>query len=88
MSDDLISPYEHVISTEFDGGEGVLVDLRTKKYFQLNESGMLIWRGLENGRTLSEIVSDLTDTYEVSAESANASFDRFVSSLKASRLVQ
>jgi hypothetical protein len=40
-------PYEHVIFTDLDGLEGVLVDLNTKKYYHLNESASLIWRGLE-----------------------------------------
>jgi hypothetical protein len=88
MNNDLISPYDHVVSTEFEGGEGVLVDLRTKKYFQLNESAMVIWRGLENGKDFNAIVSDLVDIYDVSADSARASVDRFLSGLKSNRLAQ
>ena len=38
---------EHVVFSEFDGGESVLVDLRTKRYYQLNETATLVWRCLE-----------------------------------------
>ena len=34
MSTTGLLPHEHVVFTEFDAGEGILVDLNTKKYFQ------------------------------------------------------
>ena len=56
MSTTGLQPHEHVVFTEFDAGEGILVDLNTKKYFQLNETGTLVWRGLERNQTLEEII--------------------------------
>lgn len=58
-------PQEHVVFTEFDGGEGVLVDLNTKKYFQLNETAVVVWRGLEESLSLEEIVGRITNAYDV-----------------------
>ena len=81
-------PQEHVVFTEFDAGEGILVDLNTKKYFQLNETGMLVWRGLERGQTLEEIVAEMTAAYEVTAEHAAASVGRLMGNLRAFRLVR
>ena len=52
-------PGKHVVVTDFDGGEGILVDLNTKKYFQLNETAMVVWKGLEQGKTVGEIVDDI-----------------------------
>ena len=51
MSTFELVPHEHVVFTEFDAGEGVLVDLNTKKYFRLNETALIVWRGLEKNRT-------------------------------------
>ena len=51
---------KHVVVTDFDGGEGILVDLNTKRYFQLNETAMIVWRGLEQGKSINEIVLDVT----------------------------
>ena len=58
-------PQEHVVLTEFEGGEGVLVDLNTKKYFQLNETAVVVWRGLEESLSLEEIVGRITNAYDV-----------------------
>lgn len=65
MSATGLVPHEHVVFTEFDAGEGVLVDLNTKKYFQLNETAAVVWRGLEDGLSLEEIVGRITSAYEV-----------------------
>jgi hypothetical protein len=81
-------PHEHVVFTEFDGGEGLLVDLDTKKYFQLNPTATLVWRGLEGGKTLEEIVGDMTAEYEVSPEHAARSVRRLLGGLQDFRLVR
>jgi hypothetical protein len=81
-------PHEHVVFTEFDAGEGILVDLNTKKYFQLNETGTLVWRGLEQKRTLEEIVGEITAAYEVTPEHASESVRKLLDNLRAFRLVR
>ncbi len=42
----------------------------TKQYYRLNETGALIWRGLENGNTIEDIVSEMQTHYEVTREHA------------------
>ena len=68
-------PFEHVIFTDLDGLEGVLVDLNTKKYYQLNETASLIWRGLEKRLSVSHIARQLAENYDVT-------MDRAVSSIR------
>ncbi len=63
---------DHIILTEFDDGAGVLIDVRRKRYFQLNETALLIWRGIEQGLDLSQIIQQVTDVYDVSAEEISA----------------
>lgn len=60
----------HVIFTEFNGQDGVLMDLNTYQYFKLNETGTLVWRALEAGTTHAELVALLTREYQVTAEEA------------------
>jgi hypothetical protein len=60
----------------FDEGEGVLVDLNVKRYYQLNETAMFIWQRLEKRVPPREIVADLLETYEVSLEHATASVEQ------------
>ena len=61
-----LTPGKHVVATDFDGGEGILVDLNTKKYYQLNETAMIVWRGLEQGKTTTEIaaVERIVDNFQ------------------------
>ena len=80
-------PHENIISTEFDGGEGVLVDLNTKRYYQLNETAMMVWRCLENGLTEAEIVRAMASTYEVAPEHAAVSVARLLQNLNAHKLI-
>jgi len=87
MSATKLSPGKHVVVTDFDGGEGILVDLNTKKYYQLNETAMVVWKGLEKGKTLSEIVADITSSYEVGPEQATLSVQRIVDNFQSYKLV-
>ena len=81
-------PHEHVVFTEFDEGEGILVDLNTKKYFQLNETAVIVWRGLEKNKPLDEIVSEIVKTYEISVEHATESVRKLLDNLRAYKLVR
>ena len=83
---DLI-PGKHVVATDFDGGEGILVDLNTKKYYQMNETAMVVWKGLENGKSMDEIVADITSTYEVPADKATLSVQRIVDNFQTYKLL-
>lgn len=87
MSQSIPAPHEHVVFTEFDGNEAVLVDLNSKRYYTLNETAMIIWRGLERKRTREEIIREMTDAYDVTPEHAAASLDKLVASLQARKLI-
>ncbi|HEX6718858.1 MAG TPA: PqqD family protein [Pyrinomonadaceae bacterium] len=87
MSSSNLVPGKHVVATDFDGGEGILVDLNTKKYYQLNETAMVVWKGLENGKTVAEIVADITANYEVAPERAILSVQRIVDNFQTYKLV-
>jgi coenzyme PQQ synthesis protein D (PqqD) len=83
----MITTGKHVVVTDFDGGEGILVDLNTKRYFQLNETAMVVWKGLEQGKTIGEIVADFTSSYEVETDRATVSVKRLVDSFQTYKLV-
>ena len=81
-------PHDHVVFTDFEGGEGVLVDLNTKRYYTLNETAALIWRALEQGLASDEIVRQLTEAYDVTPEHAAASLEQTLSTLRARQLLR
>jgi len=78
---------KHVVVTDFDGGEGILVDLNTKRYYQLNETAMIVWRGLEQGKSIGEIVADFMSSYEVEPDRAMLSVQRLLDSFQIYKLV-
>jgi hypothetical protein len=81
-------PHEHIVSTEFEDGEGVLVDLNSKHYYQLNETAMLVWRGLEDGQSLPEIIGKMTAAYDVTEEHAAASVEKILEDFESRNLVE
>ena len=81
------SPHEHVIFTDLDGLEGVLVDLNTRKYYQLNETASLVWRGLEKRLPLDHIAREMTERYDVTLERAKSSVEKALYHFRAQNLV-
>ena len=88
MNSDNLIPGKHVVVTDFDGGEGILVDLNTKKYFQLNETAMVVWKGLEQGKTVGEIAGDITAQYEVALDNATRSVERILDNFQSYKLLR
>ncbi len=81
------TPHDHIVFTEFEGEEGILVDLNSKKYYQLNETAMMIWKGLEQGISFDEIVNQLVATYEINAPDALRNVEAAVGQLESYNLV-
>jgi len=82
------APHDHIVFTEFDDSEGILVDLNTKKYYQLNETAMLIWKGLEKGLGTSEIADQISDNYEITPSDAQRNVDEIVEKFQMYSLVR
>jgi hypothetical protein len=81
MSTLLLKPQDHVIFSDLDDGEGVLVDLNAKRYYTLNETAIFVWRRLEKRLHAEEIARELADSYEVSPERAAASVKHLLAEL-------
>jgi hypothetical protein len=81
-------PHAHIVATQLDHGDGVLVDLNTKRYYQLNETAMMIWRALENGHPLDQIIAEIMAVYKVDHEHAVTSAQRLLKEFHERRLVR
>lgn len=88
MNEPLPAPHEHIVATEFEGGEGVLVDLNAKRYYKLNETAMLVWRGLEKGDSFEQLLNEMTGIYDVTREHAARSIEKILLDLQTSQLVR
>jgi len=82
-----LTPYDHIVFTEFDGTEGILVDLNAKKYYQLNETATLIWKSVANRAPIVEIANSLVASYDVTPEDAERNVQSLVQQLQDYKLI-
>jgi len=82
-----MTPGDHIVCTEFDGGEGILVDLNTKRYYELNETALLVWKGLEKGLAVDDIVAEVTAEYDVPVDHARSSVTNLIARLRSYKLL-
>ena len=89
-ADDEIRPSSACLLTELGDGPGVLLDLDTKFYFTLNETGVVAWKRLvEAGTgTTDTLAAALTETFEVTLAQATEDVRTLVGELVAAGLVR
>ncbi len=75
-----------VACTELDDG-AVLLDLDTKYYYNLNETGLRIWQFMEESQNLTAIADKLSNEYEVDLERVRASVLKLVEDLENEGLI-
>jgi hypothetical protein len=66
----------------------VVLDMRSNRYFTLNETGAFVWGLLERGATESEIVERVTEEFEVAAAEAEAAVRELLDTLRERQLVE
>lgn len=77
---------DDVVSTAVEGG-AVLLNLTSKRYFSLNETGCMIWEGVRDGLSREGIVAALVERHEVSPETCRIAVDRLLSDLASRQLL-
>ena len=75
-----------ILCTELDE-EAVLLDLKTKCYFGLNEVALHIWNLTDGKRSVSEMVDEICEKFEVDSPAALKSVVGFLSKLSENNLV-
>jgi len=65
----------------------VLLNLRTKRYFSLNETGTRVWELLVAGRTEEEIVRAMTQEYDVVEGEARRETAQVIAALRDNELI-
>ncbi|RJQ18904.1 MAG: PqqD family protein [Nitrospiraceae bacterium] len=76
-----------VVCTGLDDG-GILLDLDTKYYFVLNETGLRIWQLMDECRTSAQIVHNLVNEYEVDEGKASGSVQALMQELERNGLIK
>lgn len=80
-------PNPNVVSTELDDAESVLLDLNTRRYYTLNETGVVIWQQLKDGKSIREVAVAVASRFDITADEATTFVEVFVSSLEQEGLV-
>ncbi|HOS92051.1 MAG TPA: PqqD family peptide modification chaperone [Armatimonadota bacterium] len=73
--DSHLRPKPDVIVTDLDD-EAVLLDMEAKRYFGLNDTGLVVWRTVAQGGTPGDAASALVREFEVTeAEALESTLD-------------
>jgi hypothetical protein len=75
-----------LFATLSDGA--VVLDIQTKQYFSLNETGARVWALIREGREVADIISTLLTEYDVTREAACEAVTSLVSSLVGEKLIE
>ena len=75
-----------LFATLSDGA--VVLDIQTKKYFSLNETGARVWALIREGLDIEGIISALLTEYDVTRESAEQAVTSLVESLAGEKLIE
>lgn len=81
------APRDDVLAAHLDG-EAVLLDMDSKDYFRLNDTAAFVWKRLERGMGLGEIVAELCSEYDVEEEQAQAAVERLLEELRSRGLLE
>ncbi len=75
-----------LFATLSDGA--VVLDIQTKQYFSLNETGARVWALIREGREVADIISTLLTEYDVTRETADDAVTSLVRSLVGEKLIE
>lgn len=87
-SDTRYRPSPEVVDTTLPNGEVVLLQLATRSYYTLNQTGSQIWQLLARQLSIDEICGALGEKYDVTPDEARASVSELLSRLAEAQLAQ
>jgi hypothetical protein len=85
--DTRLRPNASEVAAKVMDGEAILINLSNGMYYNMEQVGGVIWESIEAGHSLREIVSAVTERYEVASERALADVERVAGELLREKLV-
>ena len=70
------------------GKTGILLDLRTGDYFEVDEIALAIWRMLDGKSSVDQLVDKLTKRYAASPKTIEKDVTQFIAELKKRKLIE
>ena len=80
--------HENAVFTRLGEDSGTILNLATKRYYSLNETGIRIWELIEEGRGRAAIAESLAQEFEVDVLMADRRVETFVGELLSEGLLQ
>jgi hypothetical protein len=77
----------NVVASTLPNGEMVLLQLDTKQYYSLNQTGALIWKHMDHSATLAVMSQTLVEQFDVTAEAAGEAVRELIEDLKSHKLI-
>lgn len=71
-----------ILFADLDENEAVVLNLESKSYYKLNETGRWIWLRLADGRSPQEAAQELSRAFEVPIDDALGDVAAFVETLR------
>jgi hypothetical protein len=78
---------DHWVGTQIDDAF-VMLDFEGGTYVSLNKTATDVWNALEQPTSAENIVSVLTERYDVSSDQCAAAVDRVLTDFQTKRLIQ
>ena len=80
---------DSVVFTDLDDGTGVLLELDSKVYFSLNETGTFLWQECEDKEKVSvhALIERVCEEFEVETSRATDDVEGFIASLVDQKLI-
>lgn len=82
-----LRPAANAVFRPLDDG-GVILDVETGAYFEVNRSGRLLWETIGAGSTRAALIAALEGEYALPGDMAAADVDEFVSELARRSLLE
>jgi|YelNatPaOPRAMG01_1025707.scaffolds.fasta_scaffold71778_2 hypothetical protein len=79
---------DDIIITELDNNEAILLDMRNKRYYSLNETGLAILKGIESNLTQDKIIEKIMSVYEVDQDEASSSVTTILQRLLSLNIIE
>ena len=68
-------------------GEAVLLDLRDKNYYRLNETAAVVWKAIEDGTSIDALIAGIVSRFEISEEHARAEVESLLRDFESRNLL-
>ncbi|HEY9450879.1 MAG TPA: PqqD family protein [Gemmatimonadaceae bacterium] len=75
-----------LFATLSDGA--VVLDIQSKRYYSLNDTGARVWAFIREGLSAAEMVAAIVNEYEVEESDARAAIEALLQSLAAQQLIE